>query len=244
MFPKIIGHRGVPHLAPENTMASFKKAVELGAEGLETDVHKTKDGKLVLIHDEKLERTTDGSGLVGQYTLSELQEFSAGIRFSPEFKDERIPTLEEFLDFVSEKGVYINIELKTGVVEYPGLEQDVIDALHRYHMEGRVILSSFNHESLRTCKKIDSSVPTGILYMCGMVEPWIYAKRIGMDALHPLYLSIRPEMMESIRENGLQLNPWTVDEPEAMKAMIDIGVSGIITNYCDRLHDLKISLQS
>ena len=238
-FPKIIGHRGVPHIAPENTMASFRKAAELGAEGLETDVHKTKDGKLVLIHDEKLDRTTDGTGLVGDYTLAGLERLSAGARFSPGYAKERIPTLEEFLAFASEKKLYINLELKTGIVDYPGIEEDVIAMLHRYHLEGSVILSSFNHYTLQRCKRIDPAIPTGILYMCALVEPWDYARRIGADALHPLYRTVSREVAEGARTAGIALNPSTVDDPDAMREMAELGVTGIITNFCDRLRALR-----
>ena len=104
MFPAIIGHRGIPHLAPENTMASFKLALEKGADGLETDIQMTRDGELVLIHDETLERTTNGTGLVAARTLSELRELDAGSRFSPGFAGQRIPTLREFLEFAAGPG--------------------------------------------------------------------------------------------------------------------------------------------
>lgn len=239
VFPKIIGHRGAPHFAPENTMASFKKAVSLGADGLETDVHKTKDGVLVIIHDELLDRTTNGTGLVKDYTLAQLRELSAGVKFSEEFEAEKIPTLEEFLEFVEPLDVFINIELKTGVVLYPDIEKDVIRMVHDYNMQTRTIFSSFNHYALQTCKSIDSEIPTGILYMCGLVDAWDYAQRIGMDALHPLFYNVRPETITGMKKSGLLINPWTVDGLPEMKAMIAMRVDGIITNRCDLLAELK-----
>lgn len=239
MFPKIIGHRGIPHIAPENTMASFTAAVAAGADGLETDVQMTSDGELVLIHDETLDRTTNGTGLVVQHTLRELKALDAGSRFHETYKNERIPTLREFLEYVSKRELLINIEIKSGVVLYPGIEKKLIDMLHEYNMGQNVILSSFNHYSLLTCKELDPSIKTGILYMCGMVNPWVYAKSIGADALHPLFYSVRPETIGGMRDSGLLINPYTVDSPSDMKNMISLGVTGIITNYCDVLKSMK-----
>lgn len=239
VFPKIIGHRGVPHLAPENTMSSFKAALKIGVDGIETDVQETKDGQLVICHDEILNRTTDGQGLLKDYTLKELKSLSAGSWFSDEFKFERIPTLSEFLNLVKDTGVFINLEIKSGVILYPNIENLIINMVHDYNLERRTILSSFNHYSLLTCKEIDSSIKTGALYMCGMVEPWIYAKRIGADALHPFFYNVRPEIMGGIKENHILVNPFTVDEEAHMRYMISMGVDGIITNYPDKL--LKIN---
>jgi glycerophosphoryl diester phosphodiesterase len=239
MFPTIIGHRGVPHLAPENTMASFEAAVKNGAEGLETDVQMTRDGELVLIHDETLDRTTDGSGFVAAHTLKELKSLDAGSRFNPAFKGERIPTLREFLEYVSGKGLLINIEIKSGIVLYPGIEQKLIDMLQSFGLGKNVIISSYNHYSLVTCKELDSTIKTGILYMAGLYNPWDYAKTVGADALHPLFYSVRPEIIGGMRNSGLLINPYTVDSPGDMKNMIALGVSGIITNYCDVLSKMK-----
>lgn len=238
-FPKIIGHRGAPTLAPENTMASFRAAVELGVDGIETDVQETRDGYLVLCHDEMLNRTTNGTGLIKDHTLSELRELSAGLWFDKKFESERIPTLKELLDLVVDKDIFINIEIKSGVILYPDIEKHVIDMIHDYKMNDRVILSSFNHYSLLECKKIDCSIKTGALYMAGLVAPWEYAKRIGADALHPLFYNIRPEIMEGVKKNGIMVNPFTVNNEPEMKYMIAMGVDGIITDRSDRLLKLK-----
>lgn len=238
-FPKIIAHRGVPHIAPENTMASFISAIEMGADGIETDVQQTKDGHLVLIHDEKVDRTTDGKGLVKDFTLDEIRKLSAGVKFNRKFKDQKIPTLEEFLELVEGKDLLINIEIKSGVVLYPGIEKHTIDMIHKYHLDKNIILSSFNHYALVTCKEIDSSIKTGILYMEGLVEPWEYARKIGADALHPFFYTVRPEIIGDMKKSGLIINPFTVDGQREMEAMIDLGVDGIITNYPDRLIKIK-----
>jgi glycerophosphoryl diester phosphodiesterase len=239
MFPKIIGHRGVPHLRPENTMVSFKTAVELGADGLETDVQMTRDGELVLIHDETLERTTDGKGLVCTHTLAQLKALDAGGHFDPVYKGEKIPTLREFLEFVAGRDLLINIEIKSGVVLYPGIEAKLIAMLQEFGLTQNVIISSFNHYALVTCKEIDRSIKTGILYMAGLYNPWDYARTVGADALHPLFYSVRPETIGGMKAGGFIVNPWTVDSPGDMKNMLALGVDGIITNYCDVLYQMK-----
>ena len=239
MFPKIIGHRGIPHLTPENTMASFRAAVENGADGLETDVQMTKDGELVLIHDETLDRTTNGKGLVLTHTLSELKSLDTGSKFDPAFKNEKIPTLREFLEFVSGRDLLINIEIKSGVVLYPGIERKLIHMLHEFGLGHKTIISSFNHYALVTCKEIDSGIKTGILYMAGLYNPWDYAKTVHADALHPLFYSVRPETIGGMKASGLLIHPYTVDSPGDMKNMIALGASGIITNYCDVLSKMK-----
>lgn len=240
MFPKIIGHRGIPHLAPENTMASFEAAIRNGADGLETDVQLTRDSELVLIHDETLQRTTSGKGLVSAHTLKELKSLDAGGWFSPAFKDEKIPMLRELLAFVSGRELLINIEIKSGVIPYSGIEQKLMDMLHEFHFSKNVIISSFNHYALVTCKDIDSTIKTGILYTAGLYKPWAYAKTVGADALHPLFHSVRPDTIGGMRQSGLLINPYTVDKPDDMKNMVTLGVSGIITNFSDVLFNMKM----
>ncbi len=239
IFPKIIGHRGVPHLAPENTMASFKKAIDIGVDGIETDVQLSKDGEIVLCHDEKLDRTINCKGLLKDFTLEELKGLSAGAWFSKEYENEKIPTLRELLEFVHDKDILVNIEIKSGIIMYPNIEKLTIDMIHEYRMEHKVIISSFNHYSLLECKKIDSTIKTGVLYMSGLVEPWDYAKKIGAEALHPFFYNIRPEIMEGIKKNNIMVNPFTVNGEREMKYMIVMGVDGIITDYPDRLIKIK-----
>lgn len=238
-FPKILGHRGAPFIAPENTMASFRTAVNIGVDGIETDVQETKDGELVICHDEMLNRTTNGTGLLKDYTLKELKELSAGFYYSEKFKEEEIPTLREFLEFVSSKDILVNIEIKSGVILYPNIEKKVIEMLHEFNMGHRTIISNFNHYSLLTCKEIDSSIKTGALYMCGLIEPWKYALQNGIDALHPFFYNIRPEIMGGIKESKIMVNPFTVDEEAHMRYMAAMGVDGIITNRPDRLISIK-----
>lgn len=232
-LPRVIAHRGASAYAPENTMSAFKKALELGAQGLELDVQLSLDGKLVVIHDEKLDRTSDGKGWVKDKTLEELKSLDFGSWFSKDFTGEKIPLLDEVMELISSWDGLLNIEIKNGVVLNPDIEQKVADAIAKFDMHDRVIVSSFNHYSLVKLRKIESKIKTGILYMAGIYEPWNYAAQVGACAIHPLFYSIQPEIMHGCIENGIMVNPWTVDQPEMIKAIVIAGVDGIITNVAD-----------
>lgn len=231
---KIIAHRGASGYAPENTMPAFEMALDMNAEGIELDVHTTKDGEVVVIHDHTIDRTSDGEGLVGGFTLDELRKFDYGSWYGDEFKGVTIPTLREVLELLRDWNGLLNIEIKSGPIIYEGIEQKVIDLIEEYEMADRIIISSFNHYSLRDIKKIDPSIKIGLLYGAGLVEPWIYAKRLNAEALHPSYHNIIPELVEGCHENGIQLNPYTIDREQDIERMINAGVDGIITNYPDR----------
>ncbi|MBD3919168.1 glycerophosphodiester phosphodiesterase [Paenibacillus sp. PR3] len=234
-----IAHRGASAYCPENTMAAFQHALDLGATGIETDVQMTSDGHLVLIHDESLQRTTGSSKLVKDVTLDEMKQLDAGSWFDPAFAGERIPTLRELLELVkTHEGILINIELKNGVVLYPGLEEAVIEEVRFQGMGERVILSSFNHYSLVLCKQLAPEIRTGILYMEGLYEPWEYAARIGANALHAYHYAVLPEWTTQAAERDIVYHPWTVNELDEMKRLLEAGVAGIITDYPDRLGEL------
>lgn len=228
-------HRGASGVCPENTMASFRKALELGATGIETDVQMTKDGRLVLIHDETLKRTTGAEGLVKDYTFVELRKLDAGSWFGNEFRGERIPVLEELLELTRDKGTMVNIELKNGIILYPELEEKVIACVRSYGMADRVIISSFNHYSLVKCKSIAPDIRTGVLYMEGLYRPWDYARTASADALHAFKAAVIPEWVEEARNAGVVYHPFTVNDPAEMKRLIQARVAGIITDYPDVL---------
>lgn len=231
--PVIIAHRGACKLAPENTMAAFTKALELGAGGIETDVHLSADGHLVIIHDEQVDRTSNGKGLVKSMTLEQLKALDFGSWFSPAFKGERIPELDDLLQLLSNWDGLLNIELKNGPVFYPGIEQAVASAVRKYKLTNRTIISSFNHYSLVEIRRIDPEIKIAPLYMAGLYEPWEYARRMGATAIHPLFYNIVPEVMRGCKLNNIMVNPFTVDQPDQIKAMAAAGVDGIITNVPD-----------
>ncbi|WP_054956421.1 glycerophosphodiester phosphodiesterase [Paenibacillus dakarensis] len=231
-------HRGASAVCPENTMAAFRKALEFGATGIETDVQMTKDGKLVLIHDEILKRTTDGQGFVKDHTWEELQQLDAGSWFHEQFRGERIPSLEQLLHLTKDQGTIINIELKNGIIQYAELEERVIAAVRSFGMEERVVISSFNHYSLVKCKSLAPEIRTGLLYMEGLYRPWEYAKTALADALHANKYAVLPEWVEEAKANGIVYHPFTVNDPEEMKKLIAANVAGIITDHPDLLHRL------
>ena len=232
-----IAHRGANTLAPENTMASFRKAVEVGAGGLEFDVQLSKDGVVVVIHDEKLERTTNGSGLVKDYSLEELHRLDAGKWFGDQFTGEKIPTLEQVLDEFADLDLIFNIELKSGIILYPGLEEKVIKQVTSRKLEAKVVISSFNHYSLISCRELNKDLRTGMLYVAGLYEPWIYAQTIGCYSVHPLFYHLQhPELVSGFKKHNLAIYAWTVNETPHMELMVAGGIEAIIT---DIPQDLK-----
>ncbi len=228
-------HRGFSGEYPENTMIAFEKAIEAGCEGIEMDVHFTKDGKLVIVHDELIDRTSDGKGFVKDYTYEELTKFD----FSYTYKDKvgfcKIPALEEFMDLVHDKDIIINIELKTGIFSYPGIEQATYDLIKKYDMHDKVVISSFGHASVMRMKKIDPTIKCGFLTETGILDVGEYIKSHGVECYHPLFaMLIDPELVKDIRSHGLEINTWTVNEEPYIEMLCDLKVEGIIGNYPDR----------
>lgn len=225
----IMAHRGSSDQAPENTLAAFELALKVGSNGIELDVHLTKDGEVVVIHDHTLDRTTNGKGLVENHTLAELKELDAGSWFSPEFVGQRLPSLIEVLKLVKDHDVLLNIETKVAL-GFEALNEKLVPLLDEYEMWDRTIVSSFNHYALAQLKIMKPQVRTGILYNCGMVNPWVYAKSIGASALHPHYMTIIPEIVRGAQENGMMVNVWTVDEKVDIQRVLQLDVDGIISN--------------
>jgi glycerophosphoryl diester phosphodiesterase len=232
-----IAHRGASAVAPANTLAAFEKAVELGADGVEFDVHLSADGVPVVIHDFTVNATTDGSGRVADMPLSQLKKLDAGSYFSPAFAHECIPTLEEVFEAVGNQ-LLLNIELKTVSLRDNGLERTVIAQVERHGLEKSVLLSSFNPVSLRRAKRITSRIPVGLLYAPNMPLPlrraWL-APLAPHEARHPEHTMVDSQYMNWARRRNYRVNTWTVDEPDEMRRLIDLGVDSIITNVPDAL---------
>ena len=228
--PVIYAHRGASAQAPENTMAAFVKAVELGSGGIELDVRMTKDGEIVVIHDEAIDRTSNGTGKVKELTLSELTRFDFGYWFSQEFSGEKIPTLEQVMEILSKWNGSLNIEIKANDI---GIESSVIELIDKYGMGKRVIVSSFNHYILVNIRRIDDSIKTGALFMETLYKPWEYARSIGANAIHPFYRAIDTEIIKECIANDIDVNAFTVDRSEDIKMLAEAKISGIITNMPD-----------
>ncbi|WEG13512.1 glycerophosphodiester phosphodiesterase [Pullulanibacillus sp. KACC 23026] len=240
MKTKIIAHRGFKSAAPENTLIAFELAKQAGTDGIELDIHRTKDGSLVVMHDETLDRTSNGRGWIKDITFAELSKLDAGSWFAPEFKGEKIPLLEDVLIWARSQGIFVNIELKTAIVEYPGLEDAVVDLINRYGLHDQVLCSSFNHVSLKNIKQLDPDIQVAILYAQQLVDPWLYAKHIGAVAIHPYFKHISPEIVMACKKYKIDINPYTVNEINDLETMMNLGVTSIITDYPDRLASLKL----
>lgn len=234
---KIIGHRGGAAGYPENTLSAFKKSVELKADGVEFDVQLTKDGEVVVIHDELIDRTLSGEGLLKDYTLAELKEMSAGEFFSPEFKNEKIPTLREVLEVVKDMEIII-IELKK-YLPYPGLEEKVLQIVDEFALRDKVIISSFNHYSVQKIKKIQPTVKTAALLASKIINPSDYAFKRGFDGLHMHFLTIDQEIINKAHFMGIHLVAYTVNYPSVAKELIEKNVDMIITDNIEMLKELR-----
>ncbi len=236
--PLNIAHRGASAAAPPNTLVAFEKAVELGADGIEFDVHLSADGVPVIIHNFTVDDTTDGNGRVASLTLAQLKQLDAGSHFDPAFAGERIPTLEEVLETAGSQ-LLLNIELKTTSVRDNGLEQAVIAQVEQHDLGDSVLFSSFNPFSLRRVKMIAPHIPVGLLYAPGLPLPlrraWL-APMFPHEARHPEHTMVDAHYMAWARRRGYRVNTWTVDDPDEMQRLIGLGVDGIITNVPDVLH--------
>ncbi|HEY8892142.1 MAG TPA: glycerophosphodiester phosphodiesterase family protein [Clostridium sp.] len=208
------------------------------ATGIETDVQLTKDGILVLIHDEMVDRTTNGHGNVLDFTYNELNKLDAGSWKGEEFTGIRIPTVEELIYITIDKNIIINFEIKNGIVIYEDIEQKLIDLIYKHKMKEKVILSSFNHYSIVKCHKISKEIKTGILYIEEIYKPYNYVKTVGANAIHPHFNVMNEEIIKEVKKHKIQINVFTVDNEEQMRFYIDMKVDGIITNYPDKLHKI------
>lgn len=232
-------HRGASSIYPENTILAFKEAIKLGCDGIELDVHKSKDNVLVVIHDENIKRTHKGKGLVKDYTLEELKKFKCRKKGFEENDKCLIPTLEEVLQLVANTSIVLNIELKTDIIHYENIEEEVIELIKKYNLQNRVLISSFNHKSLEICKNIDSRIQLGALYSRRIKNVIEYAKSLQVDAIHPKLTLISKELIDEAHNNGIKVNVYTVNKVSHMKKLMDLNVDGIFTDYTSILRDIK-----
>jgi len=231
---KILAHRGFSSRYPENSMLAFERALALGADGAEFDVQLSKDGVPIVFHDESLLRITGTDALVKDLSCEELKRFDISYRFKGECPPQRIPTLEEYFSLVRDRRFLNNIELKTAIFEYDGIEQIVIDLARKFGLSDRVILSSFNHYSLLRCKALAPELPCGLLYECRIAEPQDYARKLGMEYLHPDYRFLSDLELEKYELAGIKTSPWTVDrEADIQYLLKQANIFALITNKPD-----------
>jgi glycerophosphoryl diester phosphodiesterase len=234
LMPLRIGHRGAAGTHPENTMASFRRAGEVGADGVEFDVHRTRDGHLMVIHDYWLDRTTTGTGMIRGLSLEEVRQADAGVKTGEQFAGERVPTLQELIRSTSPE-LRLFLELKAGSVHYPGIEEELVAFIRAEGVQDRVQVSSFDHKALRRLHGLDPNLQLGMLYGENLLDPVGMAKAVGASALHPVWEWVTPDMVEAAHVAGLQVNTWTVNLPEAVTMMRACGVDGIMSDFPERL---------
>jgi len=228
---RILGHRGASGTSPENTLLSFSKGLELGVDGFEFDVQLTRDKEVVICHDERVDRTSDGVGWVKDFTLNELKKLNFGVRFRT---NAPIPTLEELLEMLKGRPLILNVEIKTGLIEYPGIVDKVADLLDRYRVTSQSIISSFEHKTILEVIENYPHLKTGLLYDCGLISPWLYAQNLGASHLHPHYAFITPELVRESHLRGIGVHTWTVDEAWQMERVAIPGADMVMTNYPER----------
>jgi len=239
-LPWVIAHRGASAVAPENTMAAFRRAVELGADCIETDLHLSRDGRLVILHDATLNRTTNGEGPVKNLTLAELRELDAGRWFSQQFAGERLPTIEELLDFAGQVDLSLYLEIKGGAGY--GVERAVISALRGRKESKAAVVLCFDASVLDRIHQLDRLVMTGLLFESDPEAMVREAVRVGARQIAPRGDCITPELIADAHRRGLKLVAWTVNEPTQMRALAAAGIDGIITNHPDRLSAVRDTL--
>lgn len=228
---KILGHRGAAGTAPENTLLSFMKGLEYGVDGFEFDVQLSRDGEVVICHDERVDRTSDGVGWVKDFTLKELKALNFGVRFGVRAE---IPTFQELLELLKGNPLLLNVEIKTGWFDYPGIVDKVVQLLDVYRVLPQSIISSFEHKTVVEVIQHYPGVQTGLLYASGIINPWIYAQSLGANHLHPHFAFVTPELVRQSHAHGLGVNTWTVDEPWAMDRAAQAGVDVAISNFPER----------
>ena len=223
-----IGHRGAKGYEPENTLVSFEKAIEMGADGIELDVHLSIDGHLIVIHDETIDRTTNGKGVVNQLTLQELKSFRIN-------EKHEIPTLEEVLDLVDQR-CFVNIELKN-----QDTADKVVQLIEHYISDknwnhNNFLVSSFDWNSLQQVRFLNENIRIGVLTETDLDLAISFARFLKAEALHPYFQLLTDEYTAKIQEKGILVFPWTVNEIDAIQRMKSFNVDGIITDFLDRVY--------
>jgi glycerophosphoryl diester phosphodiesterase len=231
--PWVIAHRGASGHAPENTLAAFERAVALGAGFIETDLHLTRDARFVAIHDSTLERTTNGKGNVRDATLAEIRKLDAGMWFDREFMGQKVPTLEEIVEFAAKHDVIFYLELKYEAAW--GMHHSLVGALQKSGGAARSIIISSSEPTLTALRQVDPSAMMGLIFDEANQDHTKAGIELGVRQLCPQYSLVTNEMVEQAHALDLQVATWTVDDAATMRAMIAAKVDGIMTNFPDRL---------
>jgi glycerophosphoryl diester phosphodiesterase len=256
-FLAVQGHRGASGRAPENTLAAFRKAIEFGVDGMEMDLQVTRDGVVVIIHDDTLDRTTDGRGRVTDLRLDEVKRADAGATFAPAFQGERVPTLSEVITLVQGSGderVRLNLEIKFGEGregQPEDVEERVLAVLRETSFVDRVTVQSFHHPSTAKMKALESRIPTGLLVGQRDVPPDPFARlrECRADYYAPERRLVTAELVGACHQARIPVVTWTVNDPDEARRLVALGLGtlpgdAIISDYPDRLLEMRRSLQT
>jgi glycerophosphoryl diester phosphodiesterase len=236
--PIVMAHRGARAVAPENTLAAFEAAAALQADGVELDVTRCATGEIVVMHDDTVDRTTNGSGPVATLPFYALRELDAGAWFDARFAGQQVPLLSEVLDLVGDTEMRVNIEIKGQARRGDGIEEEIAELVRQRHQTGQIIISSFNPSALWRMRRAAPELPGALLYAADM--PLHLAKGwarylVHPGALHPHFSMVDAAYVGWAHSRGYRVNPWTVNEPDDIARMIEVGVDGIIGDYPDRV---------
>ena len=227
---KIFAHRGYSKKYPENTCIAFQKAAALDIFGVEFDVHLTADHQLVVIHDETIDRTSTGTGFIKDMTLAELEKYDYGRWFGEQFAGQKIPTLREVLTIFTETQHVLNIEIKSDIFEYEGIEQLIAQEIDDFGMHERVIVSSFNHESIQRFHQFHPTIQTAVLFSSLVTNIEHYVKTIHSGALHIWYFHANRKIIRDALANGATIRAFTVNDVKIAKELQTLGVEAIFTD--------------
>lgn len=230
-----IAHRGFSGHFPENTLLAFQEAIELGVDAIELDVQLSKDGEIMIFHDEDLARITGQKGLLKDHTCAELRELDASGAYRGVFGKQTIPTLSEYLELTASKDILTFLELKNGMLPYPLLEEKVAECLTRFDRQKGTILFSANHPSVKFFGTLAPDVQLLFPFDNWIFEYGAYCHNYGITACMPYYRALTPEVVAEIKSFGISIYSWTVDDPKDFQTLLALGVDGILSNHPDRL---------
>ncbi len=239
MASKIWAHRGSSRSQPENTMAAFEQAVADKAEGIELDVQRSRDGKLLVFHDENLKRLTGKDAYLPTLEWNELKRLNVAAN-RPDAGVHHMPLLSEVLDFIKGTDLVLNIELKNSNIFYPGMDDEVVELVEKMKVLEQVRFSSFNHMSMSYLASRGYGEMSGMLYSEILCDPWVYVGGCGMGAIHPMFNNLQvPNLVKNCHDAGLKVNVWTVDDEVFINAALLLEVDVIMTNVPEKAVALR-----
>ena len=230
MRPLLFGHRGSRGLAPENTIPAFRLGVSYGVDGIELDIHLSNDRKMVVMHEDTVDRTTDGHGKISEMTYEQINKLDAGVRFGVQWKGTRVPLLGDVFDEFGNSIMY-KIELKHSSKVYPGIEEMLLEEINKRSLNDRVQVISFDFDSLKNIRELNDKIALGLIIFGKPVWFIEIARKLNAEWLQAFYGLIYPEDVKIVHDNGLKLGVWTVNESEEIQRYCRIGIDDITSDF-------------